>query len=141
MRKKRTLHSDAVVDGNLIESIGYNLSSGAFKNVTIGPKLKPFLADGINYTTNLTAGVNLAIPGQTLAIYNNSGAVGSVTVSPLQAASLAPGVCDSVGNVGIACPPNAWTYVSMGDAIWVISSASTLLCYLIEDDSYLVVQP
>lgn len=141
MRSKRQIHSDAVVDSQFIESIGYNISSGGFKNTPIGPKLKPLSADGSTYTTNATTSIPLGLPGQNLAVYNNAGAVGSVTVSPLSVASLAPGVTDSVGNVGVACPPNAWTYISLGDARWVIASAATLLVYLIEDDSYLTVQP
>jgi hypothetical protein len=137
MRTKRQIHSDAVVDSHLVESVGYNISSGGFKNTPIGPKLKPLNSDGSTFTTNATVSVPLGIAGLNLAIYNNAGAVGSVTVSPLSVASLAPGATDAAGNVGVACPPNAWTYISMGDAKWVIASAATLLVYQIDDDSFL----
>lgn len=137
MPSKRKQQGQRVEDQGLLDNLGYNASAGGFKNVAVGPKLNPFTINGTTYTTNATPGVNLAQPGKMLAVYNNASAVGSITVSPLSAASLAPGVTDAAGNVGVACPPNAWTYIGMGDAIWVIASAATLLVYIIEDDSYL----
>ena len=136
-RSKRQISPDALVDSHSIESLGYNVSSGAFKNVNIGPKLNPLRPDGTSYTTNATTAINLGQPGKQLAVYNNAGTVGSITVSPTAIASLAVGVTDVNGNVGVACPPNAWTYISMGDDVFVIASAATLLVYEIEDDSYL----
>lgn len=136
-RTKRNINSDAVVDGHLIESIGYNLASGGFKNVKVGPKLKPLQNGATTFTTNATTAINLAVKGKNLAVYNNAAAVGSVTTSDVVIASLAAGVTDASGRVGIACPPNAWTYISMGDDIIVIASAATLLVYLIDDDSTL----
>lgn len=136
-RSKRQITPDAIVDSHSIESLGYNVSAGAFKKVTIGPKLKPLQSDATTYTTNATTAIDLGQPGKQLAVYNNSGSVGSVTTSSSAIASLAPGVTDASGHVGIACPPNAWTQVSMGDDTFIIASAATLLVYMIEDDSYL----
>jgi hypothetical protein len=136
-KSQRRITPDRVIDPGEADSISYNTPSGAYKNVKIGPHLKPFTADGSTYTTNATVSTNLGAPGQMLAVYNNSDAVGSVTVSLLPAAALAPGATDAAQNVGVACPPNAWTYISMADSIWVIASAATLLVYLIDDDTYL----
>lgn len=136
-RSKRKIHGDAIVDSSSLESLGYSLSAGGFKNVAVGPKLKPLQTNATTFSTNATTAVNLAVPGKMLAVYNNANAVGSITTSPTAVASLAAGVTDASGNVGVACPPNAWTYIAMGDDIFVIASASTLLVYLIEDDTYL----
>ena len=136
-QSKRKQLGTRIQDQGALENLGYSVSAGGFKNVAIGPHLLPLQTDATTYTTNASTAVPLPQPGKMLAVYNNAGAVGSVTVSLLQVSSLAAGVTDSAGNVGIACPPNAWTYISCGDAIWVISSASTLLVYLIDDDTYL----
>jgi hypothetical protein len=137
-RSKRQITPDAIVDSHSIESLGYNLSAGAFKNLTVGPKLNPLNSNGSTYTTNATTANDLGQPGKQLAVYNNSNAVGSITTSPSAIASLAPGTTDVNGNVGVACPPNAWIYIAMGDDVFVIASAATLLVYEIEDDSYLL---
>ena len=136
-KSQRRITPDRTIDVSSLDSLAYNSAAGSFKNVPVGPHLKPFTVDGTTFTTNATTSVNLAQPGLMLAVYNNSGSVGSVTVSPLAALSLAPGVTDVLGNVGVACPPNAWTYISMADSIFVIASASTLLVYIIDDDTYL----
>lgn len=137
-RSKRQITPDAIVDSHSIESLGYNLSAGGFKNVNVGPKLKPLQSDATTYTTNATTAIDLGQRGKMLAVYNNAGAVGSVTTSDVAIANLGPGVTDASGRVGVACPPNAWTYIAMGDDVFVIASAATLLVYLIEDDSYLL---
>jgi len=136
-KSQRRITPDRVIDPSSLDSLAYSVPAGAYKNMPIGPHLKPFTADGSTFTTNATTAVNLGQPGLMLAVYNNSGTIGSVTVSLLQAASLAPGVTDVLGNVGVACTPNSWTYISMADAIWVIASAATLLVYIIDDDTYL----
>jgi hypothetical protein len=136
-KSQRRTTPDRVVDPGQTDSLVYNSAAGAYKQMQIGAHLKPFTPDGSTFSTNATTSVNLGQPGQMLAVYNNSGTLGSVTVSLLSVASLAAGVTDAAGNVGIACPPNAWTYISMADSIWVIASAATLLVYLIDDDTYL----
>lgn len=141
MRPKRQIHTSATIDHHVIESLGFNIPAGGFKNVPIGPKLVPLSADGATYTTNATTSIPVGMPGLMLAVYNNSGSVGSVTVSKTQVASLAAGITDANANVGVACIPNAWTYIAMGEATWIIASASTLLVYQIDDDSYLSPQP
>jgi hypothetical protein len=130
-----------MLDPNAALSYGFNNPAGAFKQVKVGPHLIPFTNDGSTYTVDASGGVNLGALGQQLAIYNNSGTVGSVTISPASAASLAPGVVDGNNNVGVPCMPNGWTYLSCGDSSWVITSASTLLVFIIEDDTVLKGNP
>ena len=84
---------------------------------------------GTGYTTDVsTAAFPLPGAGRNLAVYNNAGAVASITFgTDGTVTSLAPGVTDSSGRVGLPCMPNSWNYFAAGYSSWVISSASTLL--------------
>ena len=62
-----------------------------------------------------------------------AGTVGSITAGTGTLTALAVGATDANGNVGVACPPNAWSYLSMGYNRQIITSAATLLVYIIED--------
>lgn len=138
VKKKRTQNGNATRDAGLIHSLTYSEAAGSVKHSNVGNKLKPLQADdGIAWTTNATTIKALPSAGRNLAVYNNAGAVGSITFGLAGQASLAPGVTDAQGNVGIACPPNAWTYLAAGEATHVIASAATLLVYLIDDETAL----
>ena len=63
--------------------------------------------------------------------------MGSIVIGNNAITSLAPGAVDAFGNVGVPCPPNAWTYLSMSYNQYVISSAATLLTYIIEDSTWI----
>jgi hypothetical protein len=120
------------ISGNDAQSLEYNPASGGQKSLIVGPRLLPIpIASG--YTTNAAAGLVLPYLGANLAIYNNAGTAAAITVSPATAAALAIGATDANGNVGVACPPNAWSYVSAGANQYIITSAATLIVYLIED--------
>lgn len=116
-----------------IAAVEYNPASGGEKSLIVGPRLIPIqVASG--YTTNVSSVTALPYLGALLAIYNNSGTAGSVTTGKNNTiTALAIGVTDSNGNVGVACPPNTYTYLSMGNNQWIISTASTLIVYIIED--------
>lgn len=123
--------------GEDCKSIEYNPSSGAQKSVIVGPRYLPIpISSG--YTTNASAGIILPYLGANLAIYNNSGTVGSITAGSGVLTALAVGVTDANGNVGVACTPNMWTYLSMGNNQGVITSAATLLVYIVEDPTFFV---
>lgn len=128
--KARGVH-DVLNIGNLT----FNKASGGQKNMPVGPHLKP-LNDDVSvpsFTTDATT-VRAVRPGSVLAVYNNAGAVGSITLGETNAiASLAPGATDVGGHVGVACKPNDWTYISVYDQPFVVASAATLLVYLISD--------
>jgi hypothetical protein len=128
------------IDPSSISNQMYNEQSGAQKNLAVGPSLKPLKLSATTWTTD--ASTLRKIPkGVQLAVYNNAGAVGSITLSKANArTSLAPGAVDNTagdtfGDVGIPCAPNAWTYISGLDNISVIASAATLLVFIIEDDT------
>jgi hypothetical protein len=129
---QRTVDIAFINAGTDIVSVEYNPASGAQKSLIVGPRLLPVpIAAG--YTTNASGGLVLPYLGANLAIYNNSGTAGSITASAAVAASLAIGVTDASGNVGVACPPNAWSYLSMGNNQYIITSAATVIVYIIED--------
>lgn len=136
-KNQRNIPGQSVRDPSMLDSLIYNEASGARKSIPVGPHLLP-LPDGAGgYTTNATTALILPSAGKSLAVYNNAGAVGSITLGEDNTVtSQAPGAVQSgTQHVGIACPANAWTYISSGNQNWVIASAATLLVYLIDDDS------
>lgn len=128
------------IDPSSIANQMFNEQAGAQKNVSVGPSLKPLKLTATTWTTDAST-VRKITKGVQLAVYNNAGAVGSVTLSKSGTrTSLAPGavdntVGDTFGDVGIPCAPNSWTYISGHDNIAVITSAATLLVFIIEDDT------
>ena len=135
----RVIPITALSDSMSIDSIVYNFQSGANKNLPIGPHLLPIPTSSTTWTTSVNAAaVGLPAVGMNLAIYNNAGTAGSITIGATPAVtSQAIGAVDTNGNVGCACPPNSWTYLSMGNNQWVISSAATLIVYMIDDSTYI----
>lgn len=130
----RVIDNAFLQDPHQIKSVEYNPASGGQKSLIVGPRLLPIPTGPSTWTTNVTSATGLPILGANLAIYNNAGTAGSVTVG--QSASVtsqAIGAVDANGNVGVACPPNTWTYLSMGNNRWIIASAATLIVYIIED--------
>lgn len=124
------------IDQASITNQTYNERAGAEKTISVGPNLLA-LNDGANgFTTNAFAAKALPAKGKNLAIYNNSGIVASVTLGEdATIAALAAGVCDAQGHVGIPCPPNEWSFIACWDKQWVRTSATTLLVFLIADES------
>lgn len=138
----RAIDTATLQDPYQIDSVEYNWQSGGKKSLTVGPHLIPIpivTAGTPGWTTNVS-GTAVAIPylGANLAIYNNAGTAGSITIGWVGVTSQAIGAVDANGNAGVACPPNAWTYLSMGNNQYVISSASTLITYIIEDSTKLI---
>jgi hypothetical protein len=143
--KERQLPGDQSRDPSIVELLTYNERAGARKSVEVGRALIP-LGDGASgFTTNAaTAPRILPSAGRNLAIYNNAGAVGSVTVGDNTMTSQAPGAVQISGSnvfVGVPCPPNSWTYLSSGQWNWVAASAATLLVFLIDDPTFMFTLP
>lgn len=137
MAKQQRQIDNAFLNGPYdAKAIEYNPASGGQKSLIVGPRLLPIQISG-GYTTNASGGLILPTLGLTLAIYNNSGTAGSVVISHAAAASLAIGVTDINGNVGVACPPNAWSYISAGNNQYIITSAATIIVYVIEDPTFI----
>lgn len=137
-QNKRNQPGSQVYDGGSIHTMEFNPAAGAQKVLEVGRSLLP-LGDGAGgYTTNATTIKILPSAGKNLAVYNNTTTVASVTVSTSASqASLAVGVTDANGNVGIPCAPNAWTYIACNQKNFVIASAATLLVFLIDDETYI----
>jgi len=134
----RAIDNASLQDPLQIKAVEYNPASGGQKSLTVGPRLLPIQIAG-GYTTNVTTATAIPFLGANLAIYNNSGTVGTVTVGQSAAVtSQAIGVSDANGNVGVACAPNSYTYLSMGNNQWIIGSAATLFVYVIEDPTRIV---
>lgn len=139
-KNQRNFPGQSVQDPSAISNLTYNEQSGAQKNTEVGRKLIALPDGASGYTTNATTAKKLPKKGANLAVYNNAGAVGSITLgtnTPTLVSQAAGAVQASTDgqSVGIACPPNDWTYIAAGDLDWVIASAATLLVYLIDDVS------
>lgn len=143
MESKRNVPGDKVVDPNAIANYEYNNAAGAKKIINVGPKLHPHRNSGTTWTTDATTALALPRVGRSIAVYNNSGTVGSITFGMDNTVTvLAAGVVDNAnGHVGIPCKPNDWTYLSGDNYQFFIASSANLMCFLIGDDSYLENDP
>lgn len=132
------------ISGADAQSIEYNPASGGQKSLIVGPRLLPIpvVSGGVpSWTTNVSTATALPYFGLTLYIYNNSGTAGSVTVGQSSAVTAqAIGAVDANGNVGVACPPNSYTELSMGYNRWIVASAATLIVYIVEDPTTFIQQ-
>ena len=141
MKTTRTFPSNTVMDTHAIENSQNNKYAGAEKNISVGPNLVPVKyanAGVLTYTTDLST-VRIVGTGKSFAVYNPN-TTGSITFgADATRTSLAAGACDQAnGNVGVPCP-QGWSYVSNYDQPAVITSASTILVFLIQDDSTLTI--
>lgn len=139
-KSQRVFPGNKTQDPSSIANHTYNEKSGAQKNTEVGRKLLPLNVDATTFTTDATTARKLPSQGRNLAIYNNAGAVGAITLGTGTPALVAqaPGVVQAGTNgqsVGIPCPPNDWTYVACGELDTVIATAATLLVFLIDDDT------
>lgn len=139
MKNSRNQDGNKVYDPSAIEAMVFNDAAGSKKVSEVGRHLLPlkFISVGVvTYTTDASTARILDNAGSCLAVYNNAGAVGSITLGEdATIVSLAPGAVDANGHVGIPCAPNAWTYIACGGSNRVISSAATLLVFLIDDNT------
>lgn len=138
----RAIDTATLQDPHQIDSVEYNWQSGGKKSLKVGPHLLPIpivTAGAQAYTTDVS-GSAVALPyiGANLAIYNNAGSAASITIGGVGVTSQAIGASDANGNVGVALPPNAWTYLSMGNNQYLRSSAATVIVYMIEDSTRLI---
>lgn len=135
----RNVPGNKIQDSQIIENLEYNNAAGSKKVSEVGRHLLPIpylLVGVLSYTTDATTRRILPSLGRCLAVYNNAGAIGSVTLGEDNTvSSLAAGVTDANGHVGIPCAANSWTYIACNEQQWVISSAATLLVFIVDDDS------
>jgi hypothetical protein len=134
----RQLNGYSVQDPAAIDNLTYNPQAGARKVTDVGRRLIPIAIGASTWTTTPTAATALPMMGMNVAVYNNSGSVGTVTLGQASTlTSLAPGIINSSGQAGIPCQPNSWTYIACGMQNWIITSAATLFVFVIEDTSYI----
>lgn len=126
-------------DAGDTDSLEYSVAAGAKKVSDVGHHLRPIQSGATTWTLSLATAVKVGA-GKSLAIYNNSGTAGTVTFGDDNTVtSIAVGTV-VVDNAGVICAPNAWTYLNSYSHPWAISSGATLLCYLIEDTTYITDQ-
>jgi len=136
MKNMRNVPGHQSYDQGSIQNNQYNEAAGSQKNSEVGRHLLPIPLSASSFTTDASTIRVLPRKGMNLAVYNNAGALGSITLGESAAqASLAPGVTDATGHVGLPCPPGQWTYIACSTQQWVISSAATLLVFIIDDNS------
>lgn len=138
-KKIRNQSGFDIQDPAIIHNLEYNNQAGSKKVSEVGRKLVPipFINSGaLAYTCDASTLRTLPKLGVNLAVYNNSGSIGSVTLGEANTqTSLAAGVTDANGHAGIPCQPNTWTYIACNESQFVISSAATLLVFIIDDNS------
>lgn len=136
-KNQRNLSGASVRDTSTIDNLIYNEASGGRKSVPVGPHLLPLPDGASGFTTDASSVKILPSPGRNLAVYNNSGAVHAITLGEdnTVTAQAAGAVQAGTQHVGIACTPNAWTYIACGVQNWVISDSASLLVYLIDDET------
>jgi hypothetical protein len=135
---KRNVPGNTVQDPGAIAVNEYSNAVGAMKVSENGRHLLPLPTPGTGtgYTTNVS-GAPYALPsaGRNLAVFNSTATTGSITFGQDDTVTaLAAGTTDSSGRVGLPCP-QGWSYFAGGYSNWVISSASTLYVFLINDQS------
>jgi hypothetical protein len=143
--KQRQIPGDQSRDPSAVSLLSYSEKSGARKSTEVGRALIPLGDGAAGFTTNAaTAPRVLPTAGVNLAIYNNAGAVGAVTVGDNTMTAQAPGAVQVSGTnvfVGVPCPPNAWTYLAAAQWNYVAATAATLLVFIIDDATFIMAQP
>lgn len=117
------------------EDLKFNHASGADKVISAGHHLKPIMIGSSTYTTNATSRLSVG-RGVTLAIFNNSAGVVSATLGDSAVTSQASGAVQAGTEfVGIPLKPYEFTYLNTFDKDHVITSSSSALVYIVEDDT------
>ena len=135
---KRSPINSATLGANDIASMVANARAGANKVLPVGPQLRtPAGATQVQGFTANTAALPLP-PGTSLALFNNSATVAWVTMN-----KAADGALVAPTGIANAIPlkPNDWTYLNMGENDQIQTSAATVGCYIIEDDTSFQIIP
>lgn len=140
--KKRNYPGNETEDTGAIANMVFNKAAGAQKVAEVGRHLLPLVTPGAGtgYTTTPTSAFPLPGAGKNLAVFNSIATTGSITFgTDNTVTALAAGTTDSSGRVGLPCS-QGWNYFAAGYSNWVISSASTLYVFLINDNTSIQVQ-
>jgi hypothetical protein len=133
---KRTVKNQATLGSGDISSISFNQRSGGTKNLPVGPELR--MPAGASQLAGFTAnGSAVQVnTGTIVMLFNNSASVAWVTMGKDSIASAPAGI-----STAIPLKPNDWTVLNMGENNRLQTSAATVGCYIIEDESSLQVLP
>ena len=101
-------------------------------------------------TLNITAtvaGVALSAPtvgttgwGTAAAVTTAGSTIGPsgvIRVGDITVVSGPAGSVDANGNVSIPCKPNDWTYINTYNQDFIVTNASTVLCFIVQDHTFL----
>lgn len=133
-KKIRQIDSREVYDQASIDNIQFNEASGAQKNIPGGLSLVPLNINATTWTTDASTRRTLPKKGTSLAIYNSDSSLHAVTLGDDSVTALASGAV-SGNNAGIPVPAGQWVYLNSNEKTHVITEDSTLLVYIIEDES------
>lgn len=140
--RNRSVPGDKSRDPSSIELNTYNEKAGSRKSSEVGRKLLPMGNGAGGFTTDASTKRILDSAGLNIAVYNNSAAVHAVTVGDSTVTAQAAGAVQAGTNfAGMPCPPNAWSYFALGEWNNVVTDSATLMVFVIDDDSSIVVQP
>jgi hypothetical protein len=135
-RIKRRHGNPAHATGESINN-AYSDQAGAMKISNVGHKLQPLpTSDGSGTTAANAAAVKVGM-GCSLALYNNNAALATATFGDASVASQAAGAVQAgTKSVGIPLKPNEWTYLNSWNHEWLITSAATVLVFIIDDSTH-----
>lgn len=100
----------------------------------------------INFTSIVTGAANAAptigttgwgAAAAVITVGSVAGPAGVVRVGGATVVSGPAGTVDGDGNVSIPCRPGDWTYINTYDQEFIITNSPTVLCFLIEDDTFI----
>ncbi len=133
----RQMSGKAVEDPSSIQNNSYNEAVGAQKNMEMGHHLLPIPNGSASYTTDLST-ITTIKPGTTIALYNNSGTVRTVTLGDSTVVSQAAGAVQAGTDfVGIPLAINSWTYIATYNKTHVVTSNAAVLCFIVKDETYI----
>lgn len=136
MTKKRVAKK-VNYDSQTSASNTYNDYAGGQKNLAVGPVLEP-IRTGSSWSTDASASALELPSGSQVAIFNTALSNGTVRfgVDSTVTAGVA-GSVDVNGSPSIVCKAGDWTYLCCGERSFIRTSASTLIVYVIKDDTFL----
>ena len=137
IKDRRTARNN--YDPSSVDSNSYNDAAGARKVSDVGHHLKP-IDLGSSFTTDASTRRKVG-KGKSIAIYNAGAAVGSITLGDSTITSLAVGVTNANGNVGIPVNINSWVYLNTYKYDHIIADSADLKVFIIEDDTFIINTP
>ena len=135
---KRIFSGPNTQDMGSIDNLTYSDQAGSRKVSVVGTNLIP-LGDGAGGFTTLATTARIVVAGSNIAVYNNDTAVHFITLSNSNATTaLTNGATNAAGNVAIACPPGAYTYIACYNSNWVIADSNKLYVYAVNDSTSII---